>query len=316
MFLSVAQAITQLVEQAFQILGRLRTAHQRQKALVGVLTRHQNELKSLKDIVKIIKKYHDLQTLSVTAELVQLQNIQQKLAGFLTTLDPQPKSKANQLMRQLVHGSADEKNLATIMDELVHLKTTLLLNIQTANVGVTRTIGQDVVANTVVIQRIDESLRRHIHDCEGLKIAQLLQGRRPSSKSDTSVPSPPLIATDDGFVPLTADDLKALSNDGGSSSDSENSLGETLVDDLETSARHSPPKIEREISRNSARDAAFQVNSAIGEDTWKNVDRVVIEDNVAENLSTQFNYAMSLEVALALMCQRQTNTGNLSKSER
>jgi hypothetical protein len=181
-FLSATQAIAQLVEQAFQILGRLRAAHQRQKALVHVLTRHQNELNSLKAIAKIIMKHQDLQTLSVATEIVQVQDIQEKLARFLATLDPTPKSRANQLVRQLVHGSADEKKLATIMDELVHVKATLLLNIQATNVGVTRTIGQDLVANAVVIQRIDESLRKHIRDCEGLRIAQLIKGRRPSSE--------------------------------------------------------------------------------------------------------------------------------------
>jgi hypothetical protein len=181
-FLSATQAIAQLVEQAFQILGRLRAAHQRQKALVHVLIRHQNELNSLKAIVKIIRKHQDLQTLSVATEILQVQDIQEKLARFLATLDPTPKSRANQLVRQLVHGSADEKKLATIMDELVHVKATLLLNIQATNVGVTRTIGQDLVANAVVIQRIDESLRKHIRDCEGLRIAQLIKGRRPSSE--------------------------------------------------------------------------------------------------------------------------------------
>jgi hypothetical protein len=181
-FLSATQAIAQLVEQAFQILGRLRAAHQRQKALVHVLIRHQNELNSLKAIVKIIRKHQDLQTLSVATEILQVQDIQEKLARFLATLDPTPKSRANQLVRQLVHGSADEKKLATIMDELVHVKATLLLNIQATNVGVTRTIGQDLVANAVVIQRIDESLRKHIRDCEGLRIARLIKGRRPSSE--------------------------------------------------------------------------------------------------------------------------------------
>jgi hypothetical protein len=319
-FLSATQAITQLVEQTFQILGRLRTAHQRQKALVGVLARHQNELNSLKNIVKIIKKYEDLQTSSVATELLRLQDTQEKLAKFLTTLDPQSKSRANQIMRQLVHGSTDEKKLATIMDELVHVKATLLLNVQAANVGVSRTIGEDLVANAAVIQRIDESLRKHIRNCEGLKIAQLLKDRRPSSKSGTSTPRVSLITTDDGLVPLTADDIKALGNDEDSNSDSEgsdseNSLEETLVDDSEASAHDSSTKTERIIVRNTTRNQALQINCAIGDDVWSWINRLVIEDNVAEHQSMQFNHGMSLEVALAFMDRQQANTGNSSKLE-
>jgi ATP-dependent Clp protease ATP-binding subunit ClpA len=175
------------VEQAFRIIARLRTAHQRQKALVDVLTRHENELRGVKTLIGILDDEEELHTPSVAEELVHLQAVQGKLTKMLATLDPKQRSKVNQFTRQLVQGSADEKKLATIMDELVHIKATLLLRIQVSSVGVMRNIEQELVANAEVIQRIDQSLREHINDCEGLRIAQLLKGRRPSSKFPTSV---------------------------------------------------------------------------------------------------------------------------------
>jgi hypothetical protein len=132
------------------------------------------------------------------------------------------------------------------------------------------------------------------------------------------------MTTDDGLVPLTADDLNAhrsdeKSNSGTdgsnsdtveSDSDTDNSLDETLIDDAEASAHNSPKQTERRILRNTARDQAFQVNCPIGEDVWKDLDCLVIEENVAEDQSTQFNYGMSLEIALAFMDRQQAKTGN------
>jgi hypothetical protein len=130
--------------------------------------------------------------------------------------------------------------------------------------------------------------------------------------------------TDDGLVPLTAEDLKAhrsykKSNSGTdgcnsdteeSDSDTDNSLDETLIDDAEASAHNSPKQTERRVLRNTARNQAFQVNCPIGEDVWKDIDRLVIEDNVAEDQSMQFNYGMSFDMALAFMDRHQANTGN------
>jgi hypothetical protein len=88
----------------------------------------------------------------------------------------------NQIARQFVQGSADEKKLSGIMDELAHVKALLLLRIQVANVGVMRTVQKELVANAVVIQRIDDYLREHVSNCKGLRIARLLKDRRPSSE--------------------------------------------------------------------------------------------------------------------------------------
>ena len=177
---SSVPALTQLLEQAFRILGRLRKAHQRQKQLAEVLNQHDCELSSVKTIIGIIDDEKEVQTANVASELLRLKKVQSKLVSVLNDLDPRPKGAVKQYTHQLLHGSADEEKLRKTMDELCRVKTSLLLHIQVANVGVMRNMEKQLVANTEVIQQIDEFLTEQLGEGKGLKIARVLQGRRPS----------------------------------------------------------------------------------------------------------------------------------------
>ncbi|KAI4948169.1 hypothetical protein J4E91_006163 [Alternaria rosae] len=284
---SAIQATTQLVEQVFRIFKRLRDANARQKGLPEVLARHYSELKSIKAIIGMIYDEQDLKTPTVAAELVRLQDVSERLAGLIKTLVPTTTSKMIQFARQLVDGSADEKKLSAIMGELFQVKAVLVLSIQVAHVGVVHTMGKQAVANAEAIQRIDESFRELVQDCKGLKIAQLLKGRRPSN---------------DGFVPLTLADLKALDKE--VHGDGEDSEDETLVDDLETSPRQVPVKIERIIVDNSTHNQALQINAPLETDPWKDLPSLTIRGNVAADQSLQVNYAMDHK-SLAMLLQLQ-----------
>ncbi|EDU45107.1 conserved hypothetical protein [Pyrenophora tritici-repentis Pt-1C-BFP] len=216
-FISVVQATTQLIEQAFRIFARLRKAHNRQKALVDVLNRHKNEIESVKLIIGILDDEEELQQLAtVLAELVRMQAVQNKLADLLGTLDPKMRSPVNQFTRQLVHGSADEKKL------------------------------------------------------------------------------------DDGTVPLTLADLASLNDD----ENSENSGDETLIGDSDTCSQEIPLKTERIVRRNEVHNKALQVNAALGEDLWKDVNRLVIEDNKADSQGIQINYAMPRDMMMMMLDQQ------------
>jgi hypothetical protein len=109
-----------------------------------------------------------------------------------------------------------------------------------------------------------------------------------------------LIATDDGTVPLTSADLRSLRNDG----DNDDSEDETLVNDSDSSTGSSTRKrgsTSRVILRNMARHQALQINAAVGDDIWKNINRLVIKDNVAEDQAIQINHGTTLEVTMALI---------------
>ena len=105
-----------------------------------------------------------------------------------------------------------------------------------------------------------------------------------------------LIIVDDGTVPLTPADLRALSDD----DDGNDSSDETLVDDSESPIHDVPMKMERIILRNTARHQAMQINAALGEDIWREMDRLVIKKNVAEDQAVQVNHGTTIETFMLL----------------
>jgi dGTP triphosphohydrolase len=169
------------------VIKCLRKAQKRQKDLVCVLIRHEDELDSIKTILQQLdkKENSDLHTASLGAELSRMQQVQHQLAALLKELDPGSKTKINQFARQLFEGSQDEKNLSSIMNELAHIKASILLCIQMANVGVMRDMNKQIVADAAKIERIDSNLQKHLEQLdgfEGLRIRKLIKGRRLSSK--------------------------------------------------------------------------------------------------------------------------------------
>jgi hypothetical protein len=61
---------------------------------------------------------------------------------------------------------------------------------------------------------------------------------------------------------------------------------------------------ERIVLSNIAKDQAIQLNSPLRKDIWKDVDRVVIKNNIAEHDAVQINYINTLENTMALMTLR------------
>jgi hypothetical protein len=304
MFVSVVQATTQLVEQAFRIVARIRKAQERRKGFAEVLMRHENELRDIKAIIEVIEDEDDLQTPSVVADVMRLQDIQTKLSELLTALDPlKTKSKLNQVARQFVQGSSDERKLNTIMDEVVHVKTALLLHIQMANIRFSSNVEKSLVANAAAIQRIDESLRDHLKTCQGLQIAQLLKGRSLAGENGqiNVIDVILLIVTEDGTVPLTWEELRLLNI----KEDSDSSGDDTLVGDTQLPSRKLPVKTERIIN-----------GPATEIDLWKDVSRIVIKDNVAEDQALQINYATPWEVTSKLLNHHREKVASVPRPKR
>ncbi|KAJ4352552.1 uncharacterized protein N0V89_007901 [Didymosphaeria variabile] len=304
--LGAVSASTNLLENALSVIKCIRKALKRQKDLVHVLICHEDELDSIKTILQqLIKKENsDLHTASLGAELIRMQQVQNKLAVLLSDLDPGSKSKINQFARQLLEGSADEKKLSSIMDELAQIKASILLCIQMANVGLMQDMNRQIVADAAKIERIDSNLQKQLEqldDYKGLRIARLIKGRRPSN---------------DGTVPLTRADLQRLS----SSNDDSDSASDTVVDsdsDTDAPSFDIPIKIERIILRNMALHQSCQINCPVGEDIWKDlVGRLVIRDNVAKDQAAQFNYAISLDALKVVMEAHGKNITAVSASQR
>jgi hypothetical protein len=183
-------ACTNLLENAISAIKCLRKAQRRQKDLVCVLIRHEDELDSIKTILQQLdkKENSDLHTASLGVELARMQQIQHNLAALLKELNPGSKTKINQFARQLFEGSTDEKKLSSIMEELAQIKASILLCIQMANVGVMRNMNKQIVADAAKIERIDSNLQKQLEqldEYEGLRIARLIKGRRLSGELPT-----------------------------------------------------------------------------------------------------------------------------------
>lgn len=95
---------------------------------------------------------------------------------------------------------------------------------------------------------------------------------------------------------MTVEEMHSLIVKDGSDSSSDSSSDETLIDGAEARSRKLPVETERIIQQNTARHQAAQVNAPVDIDLWKDVNRLVISDNVAEGQSLQLNYANTWEV--------------------
>ena len=76
------------------------------------------------------------------------------------------------------------------------------------------------------------------------------------------------------------------------------------MDDSDTCLRQTPLKTERIVRRNNASNRAVQINAPLEEDLWKNVDRLVIEDNMADSQGIQVNYAITREMVVVMFDQQ------------
>jgi hypothetical protein len=108
---------------------------------------------------------------------VTIEDLVAKLIDCLTPLDPGNKSSIRQFAHQLVKGSKDEKAVADKMTELGRAKSSLILRIQVANVGLTRGVEEAIVANADVINRIHTLLQQTFGAGRGLKLAEFFDNR-------------------------------------------------------------------------------------------------------------------------------------------
>ena len=107
-----------------------------------------------------------------------------------------------------------------------------------------------------------------------------------------------LTVADGGTIPLTVEDLRSLNK----SEDSDGSENDTLVDDSGLSPSN---RTERIVARNAVRNQAAQINAPVEIDIWKDVNRLVIEDNVAEGQGLQINYGTTFKIMSTLMDQQE-----------
>lgn len=194
---SAAASILGLLDAAIGIVDRLNDAYTRQKEQSSFLARYHGELKDTKSVIQVVDDETSLQTAAITSKLVKLEELSQKLVGLLQRLEPGDKSTARQFLHQLSRGSKDEKDITSIIDQIGAAKTTLLLYIQVAGVGLTVDAQRELAANTAIVHQVDHVVREKLGTQQGLKMVELIQNRpvRGTIRSSMSYPTRTLTAS-------------------------------------------------------------------------------------------------------------------------
>jgi hypothetical protein len=182
--LGAVSAASSLLDSAIGTIKRVCKAYERQKEVLKVLNSYDDELSTMKNILQIVSDEEALQTAAVASQLKKIKGLAERLNDCLQLLEPGTRGSMCQFTHQLVHGSAYEKALADIMDELGHAKSGLSLHIQVANVGLTQTVRDKLVVNAEVVYRVDHFLQQVLGEGQGLKIAMLLKDRPTQGKFD------------------------------------------------------------------------------------------------------------------------------------
>jgi hypothetical protein len=167
-----ALGVAGILQTAFEIIGRIRDARDRQKDLPEVLDGHNKELASMLDIVKLIQSENALQTAAIVVELHTIQKISKNIVNVLNTL-----AGNTGLPYQLFRGSKNQKKLDATMAELNSSKSSLQLKIQVACVGVQRTMEGAMIANARVIEQINDRLQRELGKGWELRMYGLIEGQ-------------------------------------------------------------------------------------------------------------------------------------------
>jgi len=162
-----------------KIIARLVKAHGRQKDLIAILEAHRLKLADVKVLIETVEDEDTLQTPRVMKQILRLHELGRELKSNLNKLDPANRNMGTvaSTAHQFFRGDKDEKAIADIMRKIDEAKTHLCLKIQVAHVGLTNIIGNQVLANTEVINKIDQMLVRALGEGNGLRIARIVSAR-------------------------------------------------------------------------------------------------------------------------------------------
>jgi hypothetical protein len=171
-----ASAVMGFVETAIGLLGRLRYAYDRQAELPTVFNTYNRELTSTRNIIQIVRDEQALQTIAVASELQEMSTVLERLVDVLRVFNDE-KSSIRQFAHQLVRGSKDTRNLGDAIEDLGRVKFNLMLRIQAAHVGLTKSLDNSIAVNTNAVERVNNLLEPVLGEGRGLHIANLLRDR-------------------------------------------------------------------------------------------------------------------------------------------
>ena len=184
--MGAAAAAAGLLEQAIQLFERIRNAHERQKGLPELISKYSAEVTQTKSIVELVRNEEDLKTPSVGGAINTLDFVGRTLLEHLFKIST-TKGPVQDFFHQLGSGKRREDKLESIMKDLRNAKMNLSIQIQLANVGLLKGVGQAVQVNITAVTEMNNMLMEKLGSGHVLRISQLLEGKSPNGTQSESL---------------------------------------------------------------------------------------------------------------------------------
>ncbi|KAH8892381.1 hypothetical protein GQ53DRAFT_764190 [Thozetella sp. PMI_491] len=272
---AVAAEASSILLTAIQLLQR---AAKRRAELASKLEIYGAEVGETKTIIDLVRDEDALHTSGAIAAIRHVEALSQELKGHLVSMGA-PRSGPRQFVHQIKSGSDDEEQLASIMVRLGRAKQDLILHVQVANVGLTKTVNNAIVVEMAMVNKIHVLLQDLLGEGKGLKIADFLRAKGNALEADR-----PLPLSDTECEELQREELHAVYPE----------LADATLD----------AGGKRIIVQNLTRDQALQINGPVGVDMWKDMAFVKIEGNAAAGTAIQTNYPITIDVFKELLAAR------------
>jgi hypothetical protein len=132
------------------------------------------EVGETKSIIDLVRNEDALHTSGAVATMRRVEAFGQELKKHLMSMG-EPRSGLRQFGHQIVRGSDDEAQLASIMARLNRAKQDLILQIQVANVGLTKSVNNAILVEVATVNKIQALLEDTLGEGKSLRIADFLR---------------------------------------------------------------------------------------------------------------------------------------------
>ncbi|KAF2963578.1 hypothetical protein GQX73_g9995 [Xylaria multiplex] len=263
----------------FSVDQLIKRATDKQKEQPALLETYGAEVNETKNIVELVQNQDQLQTAGTIATIQRVEKIGKALKEHLMHII-KDRSAVENFTHRLAQESADQRELASIMEQLTGAKQNLILQIQVANVGLMKKMNETLAINTELVTKMNNIVRGSLGQEHSLTIANFLAKLK-------SHPSGP-----DGSVQLTDAEYAALETE------------QIRVTDPEMANASSDVK-QRITCKNMSRDQAQRILGPMQEDMWCEMAFTKIEGNVAADKSIQVSSPITMEAFDKLLAMRQ-----------
>ncbi|KAI1039588.1 hypothetical protein LB505_009550 [Fusarium chuoi] len=274
-------AATASIDQSLKLIRRVSTAIEIHKNGRKDLEFIFNDLSSIAQVIELVQTIEEIRTRGVLKALANMLKHAEKLDDHIQQV--KKKGSTGSSLRRAAHhfmtGPEDLEHTNRVVNELASLKTTLILHIQVAHVGLVVQNDQDKRANPGCTHMLDSSILNGVNHIveqrlgkgQGLKIAEFLRDRS---------------ADGDGMIRLTQEEYECLVFHSLDDSQSNQELGTIRV------------------ANNQTFDQALQINGFISDDWMEFAHNLIIEDNEARNQSIQVNVPTKRQEFAELLASR------------